>query len=112
MELGCPSLPYQSYLYFVNETGHTPAERMHFDKDNGVTVLAVLAADPGFAFSEPVQWAVITDFELKERGLTYSQLHNGLFQGERALSNFLTTHNLCYLKRGQFENTGELYLQL
>lgn len=79
---------------------------MPFDGENGVTIMAVLRAEQSFFFSEPVQYAVVTDFELQEKNLTFSDLHNGLFQGDQALAAFTQTHQWCYLKTGSFDAEG------
>ena len=106
MELGCPALPYQPFVYFVDEAGQEPAEGMSFDAESGVTVLALLRADDSFVFSEPVQYAVVTDFELQQNNVTFSDLHNGLFQGEQALTAFMQLHSWCQLKTGSFSQSG------
>lgn len=109
MQLGCPSLPYLPHLYFVDQDGNVPAEGMAFDEDNGVTILAVLEAEAGFAFGEPVSWAVVTAAEVTSLGVSFSDLHNGLFQGETALETFLTANPLCYLRQGEFSNAGAIH---
>ena len=106
MELGCPSLPYEPFIYFVNSQGLVPSEGMAFDVDNGVTVLAVLRAAPGFDFTEPTQWAVVTDFEMQQKALSFSDLHDGLFQGDAKRAAFLRRTSWCYLRTGTFDARG------
>jgi hypothetical protein len=101
VELGCPALPYRPYLYFVNETGYAPAEGMAFDRENGVTVMALLQADATYNFTEPVQWAMVTDFEMQEKGATFSSLYEGLFKDGADKAQF--QESWCFLKFGEFE---------
>ena len=67
MDIGCASLPYQPYIFFVDEAGQVPSEGMWFDSEGGVTILVVLVADPGFYFTDDVYWAVLTDYEFQNQ---------------------------------------------
>lgn len=107
MELGCPALPYRPYLYFINETGAVPSEGMAFDAEGGATVLAVLVAEPSYSFSEPVQWAMVTDMELQEKNKTFTDLHSGLFRGDTYREAF-NVSEWCSLSTGEFSSSGEL----
>jgi hypothetical protein len=107
MELGCPALPYQPHVFFVNETGAIPRKGMDFDADGGVTILVVLEAYPGYSFSEPIQWAAITDSEFRATNKTFSTLHNEFFTSGFTTSSTGTCKEAwCFVKTGTLNTPG------
>jgi hypothetical protein len=110
MELGCPALPYQPHVFFVNETGSIPRKGMHFDSEGGVTILVVLEAHASYSFSEPVQWAAITDSEFQSKGKTFSSLQNEFFMSSYTTATGICNEDWCFAKTGTFNTSGASFL--
>lgn len=80
------SLPYQPYIFFVNEAGQVPQQGMWYDDEGGVTVLVVLVADAGFEIVDDVHWAVITDYEFQSKVssvLSFAEFADNIVQADQ-----------------------------
>lgn len=99
MDLGCPAVPYEPEVYFVDEQGAEPAAGMVHDGGGGVTVLALLRL--AREFEKPTAWAAIEASEMLSKNLT-------LLEAGEALVAATPRHSVewCWSRSGTFNSTG------
>lgn len=99
MDLGCPAVPYEPELYFVDEQGREPAAGMAHDADGGVTVLALLRlARP---FEKATNWAAVEASEMLAKNLTLAEA------GEALVSTSPRQRvKWCWSRSGTLNSTG------
>lgn len=99
MDLGCPSVPYEPEIYFVDEQGREPAAGMAHDDAGGVTVLALLRL--ARAFEKPTNWAAIEASEMLAKNLTLSQAGEALVTASPR-----QRIKWCWSRTGTLNDTG------
>eukprot|EP00892_Ulva_mutabilis_P000131 jgi/Ulvmu1/10118/UM006_0069.1 len=99
MDLGCPAVPYEPELYFVNSHGAVPAAGMAHDGSGGVTVLALLRL--ARAFEKPTVWAAVEASEMLVKNLTLAEAGEALVSAtpRRAVE-------WCWSRSGTINDTG------
>jgi hypothetical protein len=91
---------FSSSVYFINEVGKFPSAKLLHDAENGVTILVVVKTRAPFA--DAVKYAVITDVELQNAGLSLGDAAESLLSPSKD-----PDADWCWVKHGSFNGTGQ-----